>query len=262
MSGLPVFAYDTGPESDLPPLLLIHGLLSSREHWLPNRALSKVFRIIRVDLPAHGASPTLEEPEAARPEAMVRALDILRCSLGIPRWHICGQSFGAGLSLRYALDYPDRCIAQIFTNANAALRRHWPPDAQAAHRDLVAALWSGGPTAIRRIPYHPVHARRFSPEIRKILSIEADKVDPGGYALLQQEAIPRLFVCDRLGELRVPTLLVNGLKERRFQPTRDWLAATHPEISITDLDGGHSINIENPAEFNQAVSSFLQDHGP
>ena len=66
--------------------------------------------------------------------------------------------------------------------------------AQAAHRDLVAALWSGGRTAIRRIPYHPIHAHRFSPEIRKILSIEADKVDPRGYAFLLQEAIPRLSV--------------------------------------------------------------------
>ncbi len=52
-------------------------------------------------------------------------------------------------------------------------------------------------------------------------------------------------------------MLINGVKERKFQPTRDWLAQTHPAIRIVDLEGGHSVNVESPDGFNAAVRAFL-----
>jgi 2-succinyl-6-hydroxy-2,4-cyclohexadiene-1-carboxylate synthase len=250
-------AYEAQPESGLPPLLLVHGLLSSRLHWRPNSELSRHFRLVTVDLPGHGTSPPPRSAHDARPETIVRALDRVRDELGITRWYICGQSFGAGLTLRYALDYAERCIAHVFTNANAALRRDWPQDAQEAHRQLVRAIEQRGHDAIRRMPYHPAHARRFPAEIRDLLSHAADAVDAPGFALLQEEAIPRLSSASRLADLRIPTLLINGQKEKRFQPTRDWLRNTHPEIPVVDLGGGHSINIECPDDFNTALTSFL-----
>lgn len=257
MNASQALAYDADPESGKPALLLVHGLLSSKLHWLPNKALEHTFRLIRVDLPAHGSSPPPQSVEAARPAAIVQALDRLRADLGIDRWHVCGQSFGAGLSLRYALDFPERCLAHVFTNGNAALRRFWSPEERAAHGEMLEKLRRYGQTALRKLPYHPLHARRFTTDFRDLLTREADKVDPDGYVMLQQEAIPRLSVHDRLDKLKVPTLLVNGKLERRFQPARDWLERTHPDIEIVDLDGGHSINVECPDAFNRAATAFL-----
>lgn len=190
--------------------------------------------------------------------ALVQALDAVRERLGIGRWHICGQSFGAGLTLRYALDFPRRCIGHAFTNGNAALRREWPEEARSAHRALVARIRAEGRAALRRMRYHPAHARRFPSDIREMLCVDADLADPEGFALLQQAAIPELSVAARLDELEVPTLLINGVQERRFQSTRDWLAAAHPAIEIVDLDGGHSINVERPEPFNHALTKFLK----
>ena len=258
----PVLAHDADPESDLPPLLLLHGLLSSRRHWLPNAALSRRFRLIRAELPGHGASPAPLRPEEARPGAIAAALEALRVRLGIARWHICGQSFGAGISLRYALANPDRCLSHVFTNANAALRASWPDEARAGHEALIARIRAEGQAAIRTMPYHPVHARRFPPELRAMLAADIDAVDPQGIALLLQEASPNLSVRNRLSELKVPTLLVNGMRERRFQPLRDWLAEAHPEIAIVDLDGGHSINVECPEGFDAAVCDFAGAEAP
>lgn len=46
--------------SDLPPLLLVQGLLSSRNHWLPNTdALRSRFRLVIAELPGHGRSSAL-----------------------------------------------------------------------------------------------------------------------------------------------------------------------------------------------------------
>ncbi len=252
-------AYEAAPDTGLPPLLLVHGLLVNRDIWAPNAALARHFRLIRVDLPGHGQSPMPEAPEQARPGAIVAALDRLRRSLGIAQWHLCGQSFGAGIVLRYALDHPAACTGLVFTNANGALREAESEAQLEARRSLVAGLRAGGLSALRKLPYHPINARRFPPELRQRLSDSADNTRPEDLALLMQEALPRLSVRDRLDALSVPTLLINGLYEKKFQPSRDWLAETHPKIAITDLPGGHSVNVDCAEAFNTTAEMFLRE---
>ncbi|MFZ7091479.1 alpha/beta fold hydrolase [Primorskyibacter sp. 2E233] len=251
-------AYEAAPDTGLPPLLMVHGLLVSRDIWEPNLALSEQFRLIRVDLPGHGQSPAPEHPEHVRPDSIIEALDQIRRSLGIARWHLCGQSFGAGIVLGYALTFPEACTGVAFTNANAALRGTETEDALEARRMLVARIRTGGTDALRRVPYHPAHARRFPPDLRRRLAGQADTISPETMALLMQEGLPRLSVRSRLGELSVPTLLVNGRYERKFQPLRDWLAQSHPAIDIMDLPGGHSVNVDCPEDFNATVVEFLR----
>lgn len=260
MSPLPplTLAYEAAPDTGLPPLLMVHGLLVSRDIWQPNLALSRQFRLIRVDLPGHGHSPGPQGPGQAHPDSIIRALDQIRTSLGIARWHLCGQSFGAGLVLGYGLTFPEACTGLVFTNANAALRGIEVGDQLDARRRLVTSLRERGKDALRQLPYHPAHARRFPPALRQQLSDGADQVAPEALALLMQEALPRLSVRGRLGDLPVPTLLVNGQYERKFQPLRTWLEERHPGVAITDLPGGHSVNVECPEAFNATVGDFLR----
>ncbi|MFN4155836.1 MAG: alpha/beta fold hydrolase [Paracoccaceae bacterium] len=254
-------AVQADPESDRPVLLLIHGMLSSALHWQPNEALSQSFRLIRVELPGHGASAPPMTPEAARPDTIVAALEQVRQALGVGVWHVCGASFGAGIALRYALEHPGACQSVSFTNGNSALRGVWSVEEMQAQSDLAAHIRAGGEAAVHAMPYHPAHARRFPPAFRAALVVEAGRVTPETVALLQQEAMPRLTLRDRLGQLRPPCLLINGSHERRFQPLRDWLALAHPQIGIVDLPGGHSVNIECPEGFNTALSAFICNSG-
>jgi 2-succinyl-6-hydroxy-2,4-cyclohexadiene-1-carboxylate synthase len=255
---MPDLAYFADPDTGLPPLLMVHGILVSHRTWDPNAPLAAQFRRIRVDLPGHGTSPVLSRADKAHPDALVRALDAVRTKLGISRWHLCGQSFGAALVLRYALDLPDHTGGVVFTNANAALREIWSHDAAQANETLIRQIRSEGRAAIQRMVYHPAKARHFPPDLRAMLSAEADLADPESIALLHQEAIPRLSVRDRLANLRAPVLLTNGLRERRFQAAREWLEQAHPAIRIVDFAGGHSINVECAEGFNAAVGAFLQ----
>jgi 2-succinyl-6-hydroxy-2,4-cyclohexadiene-1-carboxylate synthase len=245
------------PSDDRPPLLLIHGMLSSSLHWQPNAALSRHFRLVRVDLPGHGASAPPMTPEEALPEAMVEGLERLRQALGIAAWHVCGASFGAGLALRYALDHPGTCLSVSVTNGTSALRDRWSDDELQAQARLVAHIRAGGDAAVLAMPYHPAHASRFSPEFRAALVKEAARITAETVALFQQMALPRLSQRHRLGDLRQPCLLINGRFERRFQPLRNWLSEEHPEIAIIDLPGGHSVNIECPEAFDAALTGFL-----
>lgn len=243
------------------PLLLVHGFLSSRNHWLLNTALSRAFRCIRVDLPGHGRSPAPDDAAAYHPDALVQALDGVRRKLEIDRWLVCGASFGAALTLRYALTHPDKVIAQAFTNANAALRDGCDAERLDAHRKRIADVESDGRVALRRFPYHPTFAHRFPPAIRDLLSADADGCDTTAILHLLREATPRLSVLDRFDQIRVPTLLINGRLERSFQPCRDRVASLLPGLRVVDLDGGHSVNIEAPAAFDAALISFFTAAG-
>lgn len=242
------------------PLLMVHGFLSSHRHWEPNLALGEGFRLIRVDLPAHGAAPDLRPDDEMSPAAMVRALDELRADLGIDRWCLCGQSFGAGLTLRYALDYPRAAIAQVFTNANAALGPEWDAMRVASNAERIALLDTIGKAGLAQMRFHPRFARRLPVALRSLLEAEAEKVDPAGFRRLLDEALPRLSVRDRLRETGAPTLLINGVRERSFQPLRHWIANVLPGIEIIDLEGGHSINLEAQEAFNDAAGTFLDRH--
>jgi pimeloyl-ACP methyl ester carboxylesterase len=249
------------PDNGLPALLLIHGMLTSSLHWQPNAALSRHFRLVRVDLPGHGASAPPQSPEDANPEAIVAQLERLRETLGIAAWHVCGASFGAGLALRYALDHPAVCLSVSFTNGNSALRDTWSEDDLLAQSQRAARIRELGNAAVLAMPYHPAHARRFPPEVRAALVKEAARVAPETVALFQQVALPRLSQRHRLAKLQCPCLLINGTFERRFQPLRNWLSEEHLEIAIVDLPGGHSVNIECPAEFDAALTDFLNRSG-
>lgn len=108
--------------SSLPPLLLAHGLLSSRNHWELNKnALRERYRLIFVELPGHGEAAACTDPARLHPNALADELDIARQILGIKRWHICGQSFASGITLRHALRHPNAVAAQIWTNGNRVL---------------------------------------------------------------------------------------------------------------------------------------------
>jgi pimeloyl-ACP methyl ester carboxylesterase len=87
-----------------PYLLLVHGFLSSRAQWRPNLAtLARVSRPVVVELWGRSHSPSPDDPALYAPDMYMQLFDQLRQRLGAEHWLLCGQSFGAALTLRYAL---------------------------------------------------------------------------------------------------------------------------------------------------------------
>jgi pimeloyl-ACP methyl ester carboxylesterase len=245
---------DSGPH-----MLLLHGMLSSRAQWLANMdELGQRCRLVVAELMAHGRSASPHDPEVYAPEAYVEALDRIRESLGIGEWFICGQSFGAALTLRYALTYPDRVIGQVFTNSNSALA---DPEQVAVYRrnaeERIRVVQEGGLAAIEQIPVHPRHARRLPEEVHAALLEDSKLLDPEGLVMTFRHTSPYLTVRDRVAETRVPTMLVCGDREKRFQPARDFAEATIPGIEVVDATAGHAVNIQAADAFNRAVGGFI-----
>jgi pimeloyl-ACP methyl ester carboxylesterase len=211
-----------------------------------------------VELLGHGRAQAPDDPAAYRVEAYFARFETLRRELGAERWALCGQSFGAGLTLGYSLAHPDRVIGQVFTNSASALATSNPNLTDEMRRARAEAFRRGGRASLEAMPFYPKRTGRLAKAIEDELAADAELISLPGVAHAISDTLPGLAVNPRLAEIATPTLLVNGRREKAFQPLRDLAAREIPGLQVADLDGGHPINLDQPEAFNAAVSAFLQ----
>jgi pimeloyl-ACP methyl ester carboxylesterase len=245
-----------------PFLLLVHGLLSSRAQWLANLdALVAVCRPVVVELLGHGRSPSPDDPSSYVPGAYIEEFERLREQLGADRWFVCGQSLGAALTLRYALERPERVMAQVFTNSNSALADEvWARSVRPLMEAQARRLRERGREALVEHPLNPARSRRVPAAIREALLADYALHDPLGIALTGLYTVPESRVRERVGKNRVPTLLVVGQREDGFTPHRRFAEEAMPNLEVVALDAGHAVNAEAAEGFNLAVVDFLRQH--
>ena len=251
--------YSEVHDGDGPPLLLVHGMLASRAQWGPNLdPLRRVATPVVIELLGHARSPAPETPGAYHPDRYVERFERLRRSLGVEAWSICGQSLGAALTLRYALDHPERVVAQVFTNSNSALAdERWRQGVSAGMEPLAARLRSQGRGALDALPIHPRRSRRIPAEARDALVADCALHDVRGIALSFVHTIPDSSVRERIAKNRVPTLLLVGEREERFASQRQYAEAHMPHLEVVATPAGHAVNLETADAFNAATAAFL-----
>ena len=85
------------------PLVLLHGLGSSRHAWDPVLpALAQVADVVAVDLPGFGDSPPLPAEVEPSPAALALAVAGLLDELGLNAPHVAGNSLGGWVALELA----------------------------------------------------------------------------------------------------------------------------------------------------------------
>ena len=254
-------AYDTHGNPDNPAVLLLHGFMSCNAQWWANLpALSEHHHVISAELWGHGRSPVPEENSAWSIEAYLQQFETIRSHLGISCWHAIGQSYGAGLIIRYALACPDAVCSVVATNSRSAFSQ--PGEGPGQTNETSNKPKSNplsGDFELRQLPYHPIHARRFPESIKAEMVLQADQ--------MSREAIRKggrlgatLNCVEAVADLKQPLLITNGQYEKSFQQDLVYLKQRYPHLNVADLPGGHSVNIEAAEPFNQAVLAFLSDH--
>ncbi|HEY1592440.1 MAG TPA: alpha/beta fold hydrolase [Solirubrobacteraceae bacterium] len=206
-----------GSPTDRPPLLLTHGYGQSGRMWEPNvPALARDRLVITWDLPGHGESE--ERAEYSHRECLA-AMGSLLDGTGAERAVLGGQSLGGFLSLRFALEHPDRVAALVLVEAGPGFR-----DDEARER------WND---AARSRDDGPVH---------ELLVQRDGRVFEG----LDDISAPTLVVVGSEDALFLPA---SEVMERRIAGAR----------RVVLEGAGHMANADAPNEFNAAVSEFLEE---
>ncbi|MDR7416029.1 MAG: alpha/beta fold hydrolase [Armatimonadota bacterium] len=270
--GVPVRFLEAGSG---PPVVLLHGadVGSADLTWRPTvPVLAERFHVIAPDLPGHGHTPPLPRPPAT--EAYVRWLGAFVDVLRLDRFSLVGLSLGGAVSLGFALQNPDR-VSRLVLVASYGLMRRVPLHAL-AHRlvripplpSLLARLRSSAHPFPLRIALRWIvgDPRTLTPDL---LQEVAGAVRARGrknlfYAWLATELnrkTVRTCYLDRLPELRAPTLLLHGDRDRLVPVGWAREAARRiPHARLVVFPGcGHWVPRERPEEFHRELLAFLAD---
>lgn len=241
-----------------PYLLLIHGMLSGRSQWLLNLPeLATVCRPVVVELWGHGRSPAPSDPALYSYPSYLDSFEKIRSKLGIDRWFVCGQSFGATLTIRYAIQYPEKTTGQIFTNSASALLGVATQASTPNIQKQADAIATGGLKLIEQMRIHPRHARNLPKLAHEALLADAALIRPRAIAQMFRH-ISESSVVDLLPQNTVPSLLVCGSREKSFEPGRITAEQTMPHLEVVMIDAGHAVNIHQAELFNRAVIAFVE----
>jgi 3-oxoadipate enol-lactonase len=218
-------------------------------------ALAEHFRVVRVDVRGHGASPVPPRPYSLGQLAgdVAAALD----RLGIERAHWVGLSMGGMIGQAFALAHGTRLGRLVLANTTSSYgadgRKMWEARAKAVEEGGMAAITDLAMT------------RYFSDEFRERHLEAVDRVrsrflstDPAGY-IGCCDAIRDLDFTSQLSRIKAPTLVIAGEKDAGTPAAMsDAIAQRIPGARLAVIPGAaHLSAIEKPAQFNALVRDFL-----
>jgi pimeloyl-ACP methyl ester carboxylesterase len=244
-----------------PCLLLVHGMLSGRSQWIENiDALKQFCRPVILELWGHGRSASPESSDLYRHAAYIDFFEQIRKELNIENWFVCGQSFGATLTFRYAAACPERIKGHIFTNSVSAFGGvDSSTESQNRINEQAALIDAHGKSILEQMPIHPKQAKRLPEASRNALLRDADILNPGGVANTLRH-VADSSVVDILSQVTMPNLLVCGTREKSFAQGREIAELHIANLETVTADVGHAVNIQAADIFNKAVIEFIHQY--
>lgn len=246
-----------------PPVILIHGLVSSIYTWaevIP--ALAPGFDVIALDLPGFGGSSQPPDLSFSDYEGTVGGL---MDELGLEKASLVGNSMGGAVALQMAARHPER-VDHLVLIDSAGFR------VQPEERPFLARLISSRVlgTVVERLPLRRLIARwTLSRLIHDQSRVTEERVEenlapllrPGALASARSLLESRIDqdVLGQLHAIEAPTLILWG----RFDP---WLPESDADRFVAEIKGarkvileaGHVPQEERPDEVARWIGEFLK----
>ncbi|MBZ0289188.1 MAG: alpha/beta hydrolase [Anaerolineae bacterium] len=244
------------------PVVMVHAGFVDSGMWDAQwQALTQHFRVIRYDMRGYGKSDPLREPICRRDE-----LYQVLTQLDVNQAHIIGCSMGGEIGIDFALEHPDlvtSLIAVSATPSGFALQgeppRYLMDMIETAQKgdvertsELQIRIWIDGmyrePEQVDTQVREQAAAMNIIPIRNGTWFVESQPLNP-----LNPPAV------ERLGDIRVPTLLMaGGLDHPEILRAADVMEQAIAEATKVIIPNtAHMPNMEQPATFNRAVLDFL-----
>ena len=256
IAGGSLFARIDGDIADAPWVVLSNGIATDHTMWDPQMAaLTRRYRVLRYDTRGHGASDAPAGPYSF--DTLVDDVAALLDHFGIERASFIGLSLGGMTGLGFALRHPDRLDALVCCNA----RSDAPEPFIKSWTERMAAIRDGGMAAIAQITLDrwlkpATHAA--NPALVDRLRQMILATSPLGFASCAA-ALQRLDYLKDLGSIEGRVLYVGGAEDGGAPVAiMRQMADRTPRAEFAIVpDAAHISNLDNPAGFIAAVSSFL-----
>jgi 3-oxoadipate enol-lactonase/4-carboxymuconolactone decarboxylase len=261
-SRLPHHVIDGPARADSVPVFLGPSIGTTTALWAPVvPALARDRRVVRWDLPGHGASRAdlipAAEPGATGIADLGRLVLDLADALGIARFDYAGDSLGGAVGVWLAARHPQRvrALAVLCSSAHFGGPAGWQARAQKVRADREAAIAQLAESAPDR--WFPSDAPVRGAELARELVAAHRAVDPIAYAGCC-DAIAGLDLAGELSRITAPALVIGGRLDPAAPPAHarelaDGIAGS----TLLELAGvGHLAPAEAPAR----VAAALTEH--
>ena len=225
------------------PVVFVHGIAGNSEAWYQQwPAFTEAgLRMITYDLRSSGRSQPAPGREGGG--TIADDLDALVTHLGLSKFVLVTQAYGAFGGLEYGLDYGDKLQGLVVTNSMGGV-----VDFEAERARIVAT------TALEDRELGRTY-RAANPEgVARFMAIEHHNDPPP-----TRQSLRAPMTLSRLEGMRVPTLMVSS-DEDVFAPPplMQQMADRIPGCQFAVIEGaGHCAYWEQPAAWNALVIGFI-----
>jgi pimeloyl-ACP methyl ester carboxylesterase len=248
------------------PVIFVHEFAGDHRSWEPQiRHFARRYRCIVYN--ARGYPPS-DVPESTSSYSQNRAADDIRSVLDhlkIDRAHVVGLSMGGFATLHFGFRHPDRalslCVAGCGYGAEREEREKFRGEAVVIAEQLrekgmphFAERYAYGPT---RVQFENKDPRGFA-EFKRMLA-EHDPLGAANTQLGVQRERPSLYdLAEEMKRLTVPTLILTGDEDWPCLAPGIFMKRHIASAALAVMpSSGHTINLEEPDEFNRIVGTFI-----
>jgi 3-oxoadipate enol-lactonase len=258
-NGIQIYYELHGPE-DADTLVLSNGVLMSTASWaFQTPVLSRHYRLLLYD--CRGMWQSDHPPGPYSMELHADDLAALMDALGIERAHIGGISYGAEISMVFALKYPKRTRSLILSSAVSQV----DPLLGGWMESWIGAAQLMDPEMFFRVTYPLNFAEGWIALNEATLDTARERYKLLDYKALLEllQSFSRLDLTADLHGIAVPTLVIVGecdiLKPRKYA---EIIACEIPDAEFAVIPhAGHAVLWERPGLFNSLILGFLAKQG-
>jgi pimeloyl-ACP methyl ester carboxylesterase len=246
------------------PLLLVHEFAGDSRSWeLQVRFFARRYQVITYNARGYPPSDVPEDPAMYSQDTAVADLRGIMTHLDIAQAHLCGLSMGGYAVLHFGLRHPEMAKSLVVAGCGYGsedperFRTESVALAQRIARDgmsVVGPMYARGPT---RVPFMRKDPRGW----QEFADALARHSTPGSAGTLRgvQAQRPTVYALeDALARLTIPTLIMNGDEDEPCLEPGLFLKRHIAPAGLLVLPAtGHTINLEEPAAFNEAVLAFV-----
>ena len=245
-----------------PPVVLVHGWLSSSKIWGPLvERLAQRFTVYTLDLAGFGDSDKPISGYGIRYGS--RLLYAFCAHFGLSRAAVIGHGIGGTMAVKLAADHPD-VVGRLILVAT-------PADEDQV--DLPTLLWLATLPVVGPLFYtlgkffRPLRRLWVRPFVLDAEYLTEEVVDDVGRSTpaavsktlsVMQREVSRGRLVRQAGIIKVPVLIITGEEDQIVDPraTDDWIRTVPAEVVFLE-ECGHLPMLERTTEFDARVLAFL-----
>jgi pimeloyl-ACP methyl ester carboxylesterase len=246
---------DINPEAKN-TVLLLHGLGADGTSWrLQSGVLASAgFRVLAPDMRGFGRSTY---PGSSDLAAMAADVAALVAALNCGPVAVAGISMGGTVALHLALDHSALIQRLVLVNTCDRLRpTHFLGWLDYGLRYLCLSLM--GMQAQASLVARHTFPHPHQDELRQLLIEQVVQSNWYGY-MAALRALGCFNIRPRVGDIRVPTLVVTGMQDTTIPPEDQAALVTGIAGAqhVTIAEGGHGVTIDSYLQFNRILLDYL-----